>query len=232
MDKVRISINSAPRSGHAWLQSVLMNSTGRKPEISHDDVADQFIIRSNTPVMLLANFENVIQTTILRDPASIIPSIVTKTMGGLGSTTTVGVAMPHEHMGKLELKNLITHQFSVYKRWVDGITNNIDNLMPFTFEQITTDIEFCTRSILDNFDIDYYLYSNDEIPELIEKVQKQIKIHDKGDVGYNNAIPVEKKPDVYYEAVDIINSHKFLPAAMDLYSSAVKKIYKRQESYA
>lgn len=231
MDKVRIIINSCPRSAHAWLQTVLMNSLNRDPKISFDDIEDQFITRANTPAMLLGKFDNAIQTTILRSPDQIIPSVVTKTMGGLGGTTTVGVAMPHEHMGKLELNNLINHQFTVYKRWVDGVVQNIDNLYPFTFDQVTSDIEFVVQSIMDNFDVEYYLYSNDELPELLDKINKQIRIHDKGDVGYNNATPVAKKPKVYYDAVDIVKNNKLLPLAMEIYNDAVKKIYERQKHY-
>lgn len=231
MDRVRIIINSCPRSAHAWLQTILLNSTGRKKEISHDDIEDQFITRANTPAMLLGKFDNAIQTTILRKPQEIIPSVVTKTMGGIGGTTTVGVAMPHEYNEKLNINGLITHQFSVYKRWVDGLVENIDNLFPFTFEQVTTDIEFTTRSILDNFDIEYYLYDNSELPELLDKLSSQIRVHDKGDIGYNNAIPVEKKPDIYYEALEVTKNHTLLDAAINIYGDAVEKIKKRQEYY-
>lgn len=231
MNKVRIIINSCPRSAHAWLQTVLMDSTGRRPEINYDDIGDSFITRANTPAMLLGKFDNAIQTTILRDPATIIPSIVTKTMGGLGTTVTAGIPMPHEYNGKLQLENLITHQFTVYKRWVDGLLENIDNLMPFTFEQVTKDIEFCIISILDNFDIEYYAYSNDELPEMINKLAEKIRVHDKGDPGYNNALPVERKPDVYYEAVEIVNNHKLIKNAIARYEDAVEKIYNRQKHY-
>ncbi len=231
MDQVRIVINSCPRSAHAWLQTLLIKSVGRKNEISHDDVDSQFIIRSNTPVMMFANFENIIQTTILRSPDTIIPSIVTKTMGGLGGTTTAGITMPHEYGNNIDLNGLITHQFSVYKRWIDGLTANINTLMPFTFEQITTDVEFCIRSILDNFNIEYYLYSNDEIPELLQTVAKQIRVHDKGNIGYNNPVPVEEKPDIYYDAVEITKNHKFLKQSLDLYNNALELVFERQKSY-
>ena len=100
MDKIRIIINSCPRSGHAWLQTVLMDSLGRRPEINFDDIHDNFITRANTPAMLLGKFDNAIQTTILRDPATIIPSIVTKTMGYRAAE--ISEDMPKEERKQLE----------------------------------------------------------------------------------------------------------------------------------
>jgi hypothetical protein len=231
MNKIKILINSSPRSAHAWFQAVLLNSIGREKKISQGDIDDQFVIRSNTPAMLFGKFDDIIQTTILRDPASIIPSIVTKTMGGLGTTTTAGIAMPHEYSKNIDLNGLIDHQFSVYKRWVDGVTNNLDRVLPFTFDQVVNDIEFCVKTVLDNFDIEYYLYSNDELPGLLDNMSKQIRIHDKGDIGFNNALPVDKKPEIYYKAFDIIQNHSKLQNATNMYNNAVDLIYKTQETY-
>ena len=55
MEATRILINSSPRSGHAWLQFILAHYKGNDSNIDLGDIGgDQFIVRANTPIMLLA----------------------------------------------------------------------------------------------------------------------------------------------------------------------------------
>lgn len=200
MDPVRIVINSEPRSAHAWLQFILYHYKGYDENISIGEVnRKNFIIRANSPVFLLSKFEDVKQTVILRNPYDIIPSIVTKTMGGIGNTITSNIPMPHEH-NVPDLKTLIFDQAEVYERYMYGIENNFENLYPFTFEQVTQDISLVVKKLID---VDV---SNSDIEELIKLAKDRIIIHNKGHIGYNNAVPVETKPDVYYEAKEMVNS--------------------------
>jgi hypothetical protein len=212
MENMKIVINSAPRSGHAWLQMVLHSATEYNRDINMGDPdGNGFIIRTNTPVMLLAKFEDIKQTIILRDPFDLIPSIITKTVGGLGNTITSGIPMPHE-MGKLPpLDRLILDQVDVYKRYAYGIKNNINNLYPYLFEEVTENISYVVK------DLTGIEVSNDRIPELISESEIRIRRVNLNDPGYNNAVPINKKPDIYYQLKEMVLESKRTDEVLDIY---------------
>jgi hypothetical protein len=223
MEATRILINSSPRSGHAWLQFILAHYKGNDSNIDLGDIGgDQFIVRANTPIMLLASFKDITQTIILRNPTQLIPSIVTKTMGGLGQTVTSGVAMPHEYNNLPSLDALIDEQFNVFRRYAIGIEENIERLKPFTFEQVTEDISFVVKELL-GYDI-----PNSDIPELIELSKKRIRQHNKGNLAYNNAVPVDKKPDIYYEIQQKVLSAPRLAKSLELYETTRSLVLESQ----
>jgi hypothetical protein len=228
MKKVRVLINSAPRSGHAWLQYLLLKSVNFDNNISMGEIHDQFIIRENVPVTLLAKFPDVVQTTVLRSPLEIIPSVVTKTIGGFGNTRTMGVSMPHENNSLPSLDQLIDGEFNVYKRWSGSIIKNIKELEAFTFEQVCENPEFVVDRIMSKFDYKYNKVNNTKLDELIKEARMGISQHDKGSPGFNNPLPIEKKPDIYYEALDIVKNHKRLEESIDLFNLAKIEIYKNQ----
>lgn len=209
---MKVVINSSPRSGHAWLQMVLHAATGYDHKVNMGDPdGEKFIIRSNTPVMLLATFQDIKQAVILRDPFDLIPSIITKTVGGLGNTVTSGIPMPHE-MGKLpSLERLILDQVDVYKRYADGIRKNINNLYPYLFEEVTEDISSVVKD-LSGLDI-----SNEKIPQLLTDSELRIRRVNLNDPGYNNAVPIAKKPDVYYQLKEMVLESKRTDEVLDIY---------------
>lgn len=228
MKKVRVLINSAPRSGHAWLQYLLLKSVNFDNNISMGEIHDQFIVRENVPVTLLSKFPDIIQTTILRSPIEIIPSVVTKTIGGFGNTRTLGVSMPHENNELPSLEQLIDGEFNVYKRWSGSIIKNIKELEAFTFDQVSEDPEFVVDKIMSKFDYKYFKIKNINLEELVKEARMGISQHDKGDPGFNNPLPIEKKPDIYYEALNIVKNHKRMEEAISLFDSAKNEIYKNQ----
>lgn len=225
-DKVKILINSSPRSGHAFLQYCLLETLDNK-KISIGDISDEFIIRANAPIILFGSFKDIIQTTILRKPEDIIPSIVTKTMGGLGNTITSNINMPHELNHVPELSILIRDQFDIYHRWTNSIIKNISTLKPFTLEQVSNDTPWVVNSLLKNFDVKYRDISNEDF---ISNALTKITIHDKGHPGFNNAVPIERKPDVYYEAVDIVKNNPLLQDAINKHKECEKLILDFQKS--
>ena len=187
-----------------------------------------FVIRSNVPLMLLGQFEDAVQTTILRSPFEIIPSIITKTVGGIGGVVSAGVALPPETNKIISIDHHIDSQYYVYEAWCYGIMKNINNLLPFTFEQVTQDIEYVLQTIFDQFDIEHKNINNIEIPRLIEIAKDKIRQHDKGHVGYNNAVPVNKKPDAYYEIQKELNKFKKIKQLNDMYYECKLLIEKKQ----
>ena len=228
MKNIRVLINSAPRSGHAWLQYLLLKSVNFDNNISMGEIHSQFIIRENVPVTLLAKFPDVVQTTVLRSPLEIIPSVVTKTIGGFGNTRTMGVSMPHENNSLPSLDQLIDGEFNVYKRWSGSIIKNIENLEAFTFDQVCDNPEFVVDSIMANFQYEYFKVKNIDLPILLKEARHGISQHDKGNPGFNNPLPIEKKPDIYYEALDIVKNNKRLQESIELFELAKDEIYKKQ----
>lgn len=226
MDRLRILINSSPRSGHTWLQYLLLNSLKNSNDVNMGATVDDFIVRTNVPVILNATFKDILQVSILRNPQDLIPSIVTKTMGGLGNNITSGIPMPHEMINLPSLEKLVNDQFDIYKLWSNTMIDNLDKVMAFTFEQVTTDTEFVMNSIMKNFNVDYSIVLNKNIPLSIEHARRRIIQHDKGEIGFNNPVPVDKKPDVYYSIKEIVDNHKLLKPTLEIheqYSSLIKE---------
>jgi hypothetical protein len=231
MNKVRVLINASPRSGHTWLQYLLVNSLKESQHINLGDTVNEFVVRSNNPVILHARFDDILQTSILRSPEDIIASIVTKTMGGLGNTVTSGVPMPHEYNELPPLERLVADQFGIYKLWSSTLIENLDRVKAFTFDQITNDPGFVINSVMKNFGADYDVLSNDKLSDAIDDARVKIFQHNKGDIGFNNPLPVEKKPDIYYEIKEIAKNHPQMSTSLKLYSEYCNIILEEQSKW-
>lgn len=223
-NNIRLIINSSPRSGQAWLEFLILNSLS----FNHRSDKNNILIRTHVPLMLYAKFDDIFQTIILRNPIDIIPSIVTKTMGGFGSNIVSGVSMPHEANHLPDLKRLILDQIEIYHNYTEGIIKNINDIIPFTFEQVTQDIEFTIKTLQKIINYDGTVYGNEEINNLIELARKRIVQHNKGEIGFNNPVPIDIKPNVYYEAKEIVNNIIEIKQSIDIYEEAKHKIYEKQ----
>jgi hypothetical protein len=199
--------------------------------INLGDTVNEFVVRSNTPVILQAKFDDILQTSILRSPADIIASIVTKTMGGLGNTVTSGVPMPHEYNELPPLERLVADQFGIYKLWTSTLIENLDRVKAFTFDQITKNPEFVINSIMKNFDAEYTVLSNDKISDAIEDAKVKIFQHNKGDIGFNNPLPVDKKPDIYNEIKEIAYNHPQMDLSLKMYNEYCNIILEDQAKW-
>jgi len=222
----RILINSAPRSATTWLQFILYHHKITSFNINNikygpDIYSPAFIIRSHVPVTLLAKFDDITQTTILRDPLDLIPSIITKTAGGLRDSVVSGIPQPIER-DYANLESLIIDKFIVYKNYAHGIEKNIKNLKPFTFDQVTLNIEYVVKHLL-GLEAD-----NKNIDNLKKSAKKTIRVYDKGDLGLNNALPVNKKPDVYYKVKDMLLNNKEFDEIQKIYEDSKSLILDEQ----
>jgi hypothetical protein len=223
----KILINSAPRSGTAWMQYILYNyklTLLKDVEYGGNIYADSFVLRIHTPVALLAKFDGITQTTILRDPIDLIPSVITKIMSGLGDSIVSGIAQPHEY-NHVSIDRLIMEHFYVYKNYLYGIEKNIKNLKPFTFEQVTADIEYVVKNLLD------INANNNSINSLKESARKRIQIHNKGDLAINNAVPVDQKPEVYYKIKDVLLNTSGFDKIQKIYEDSKSLIFDEQSSW-
>lgn len=229
MKDIRVLINSSPRSGHTWLQYLLMKSINFDKSVSLGEIENRFVIRTNAPVILLGTFTDIIQTTVLRNPVDIIPSIVTKTMGGIGNTVASGIPMPHEYNNLPPLSRLVDDQFDVYRRWAGSTSTNADNLFAVTFDQMIENPEFVVEYVMSNFDEKYNRLQNSRLQEFRDEARMVINQHDKGDPAFNNPLPVDEKPEIYYEIKQLVESHPRLDEAINLFHSTNKIIVSTQE---
>jgi hypothetical protein len=229
MKDIRVLINASPRSGHTWMQYLLLKSIDFNKSISMGEIEDKFIIRTNAPVILLGQFPDIIQATVIRNPIDIIPSIITKTMGGIGNTVASNIPMPHEYNNLPSLSQFVDDQFDVYRRWSGSTIKNIDNLYAVTFEQMTNNPEFVVDYVMSNFESGYNKLSNSRLQEFEKESRRIINQHDKGDPAFNNPLPVDKKPEVYYEIKELVESHPRLQEALNLFDLANKTIIDSQE---
>lgn len=201
----KIIINAFPRSGSAWLQFLIHShkiDTFKSAQWSGNIKANSFVIRMHSPVTLLGQFDGISQISILRDPVDAIASVITKALAGFGTKVVGGIPLPAEHE-TLHPTQLILEHLDVYENYMYAIEKNIDSLKVFTFEQITTDIEFVIKEILnENAD-------NKQIPFLMKSAKQMVRTFT-NEAAANNALPVDKKPESYYDIKEqIFKSSRF-----------------------
>lgn len=223
MNDFKIMINSSPRSGSAWLQSNLMNAMFEIIKNKDQDFKENFLSRTHTPEMLLGMFPaNILQTTIIRNPLDIIPSIITKTYGGLGSTVSLGINMPHEMKQIPEDDHFIDGQVKVAKKYLENTLKNFDNLHAFTFEDVTQNMQFVVDTFVKELGLSHIELNSNEI--LMTRAKNNIETFNYGHPGYSNAVPVEEKPEVYYRIKEKVEKSKSVASLTDLYQSVLYEI--------
>jgi hypothetical protein len=201
----QIIINSMPRSGSTWSQYLLAKSINRKDGNPIDsDIQsfntspipgdNNFVMRSNNIIGLYGKYDTIKQVTILRSPKDVIPSVITKTYGGAGDTVSNGVVIPAE-IPDFNMDEHIYAQIQIYKGYAKAALDNFKNLNVFTFDQVTSDINFFTETMLGK---DLSL-ENKYYDQFLQKAKKEIRVHPLSHPGYTNAVP-EEKPKIYNKA--------------------------------
>ncbi len=202
----QIIINSMPRSGSTWAQYLLAKSINRREGNPLDSSIDtintspipsfdnNFVSRSNNIMALYGIYDTIKQVTVVRNPKDVISSVITKTYGGAGDTVSNGVVIPAE-IPDFNMDEHIYAQIQIYKGYAKATLDNFENLHVFTFDQVTSDINFFTKSMLGE---DLSL-SNKDYNKFLEKARKEIRVHPLSHPGYTNAVP-EEKPKIYNKA--------------------------------
>jgi hypothetical protein len=222
MNNISVIVTAAPRSGHAWFTYMLKRS------LLKNSTQDSFIERNNMQLMLYGTFNDTIQTTILRKPNEIIPSSVTKIYGGLGETYTLGINMPDERPSGFSMDGIVDAQLKQYLEWTKAINKNISKIIPFTFEQITTDIKNVCNYFIKYYNINNVNVLNFDIQKMMNEADITIHQHHRTAKEYNNALPVAMKPKVYYEAKSRLELNELYLAATDEYAQTLINIKNRQ----
>lgn len=222
----KIIINAFPRSGSAWLQFLIHShkiDTFKSAQWSGNIKTDSFVIRMHSPVTLLGQFDGISQVCVLRDPVDAIASSVTKTLCGFSTRVVGGLPVPTDDQ-TLNPTQLILGSFDVYENYIYGMENNIKNLKLFTFEQITQDIEFTIKEIVNE------KADNKQISSLMKSAEGMIKTFTT-ESGSSNALPVKQKPESYYSIRDKITSNVRFRSINKMYLDCKNMILESQGRY-
>lgn len=227
MINLKILITSAPRSGHAWFAYYLKRTLYHSKLI---DKGNSLIERNNYPLMLDGIFNNAVQTTVWRRPDQVIPSNGTKFLGGLGINYSQGLVMPVElDQSGVTISGVVDEQIRQYMRWAEGLNNNLNNIVPFTFEQITQDPEMVCNFFIKYFNLNDINVNDFNFDDFFNSAYIDIFQHIKVDKNYSNAMPVEEKPEVYYEIQKEMVKHNKYHFALSKYEETLNNIKHRQD---
>ena len=86
-------------------------------------------------------------------------------------------------------------QIQIYKGYAKAALDNFKNLNVFTFNQVTSDINFFTEVMLGKS----LSLNNEDYDQFLQKAKKEIRVHSLSHPGYTNAVP-EEKPKIYNKA--------------------------------
>lgn len=240
----KIIINSVPRSASQFLMDAIRDMFYHNDR-DHNDYSNSgewaqdkdFIKVAHEPLLFLANFDDIYQINILREPIDCISSQVFKSAYGFGGSTIVG--RPEIVDGNMEFFRTKKNEFleeAMYqesKMWMGytyGATKYIDKVIPFTFEQVTKKPEEVLREI--------HRIVGSEDPtrlrhaEYFDEWLEEIKKHHQNDINYTagaaNGIPVEK-PEEYQWVRDAVEEYRLIPEMIEAYNNALEIFKKRQE---
>jgi hypothetical protein len=203
-------------------------------EWAHDN---SFIKVAHEPLLFLANFDDIYQINILREPVDCISSQVFKSAYGFGGSTIVG--RPEIVDGNMEFFRTKKNEFleeSMYqesKMWMGytyGATKNIAKVIPFTFEQVTQKPAEVLEAIRD------IVNSNDPTRlrdrEYFDHWLDEIRRHHQNDINFTsgaaNGIPTEK-PEEFSWVKEAVESYRLMPEMKQAYQVALDTFKARQQ---
>ena len=239
----KIAITTMPRSGSSYYARLLRmtyteNNPGRsrEGEWSQDD---SWVIKVHEPILLMANVPNMVQTTILRNPVDNVSSIINKSSFGFGGSTIIGRPEIVEDNIKRMLEDkqrwlneAIFQEMHMWMGYTHNMINNIDNVIPYTFEQLTQEDHWVLTSFIKQLDIvdSIRILSPKDIEDEKIRWSEELKNDINHSSGSANLLPVTKS-EMYEEIKNSVLQNSFLSEASAMYTEAMAAIDKRQLSY-
>jgi hypothetical protein len=203
----KIVINSNPRTGISRLLEfvrIAYNRTNKKDYGEYSNRKD-FVIWTHVPVMLLSNFDDILQITIVRNPDDVIASICNKLDSGVGldvHDNQIAYHNPNLNLFK-DRSEYISHTVNSasleYLSYLENIKNNFDNLLVFSFEQITQDIDLVINKIAQYFNEEYKSFTKEETLKITDIVHEKWKREEHKLFLLSNRGPIQTKSKSYYE---------------------------------
>ena len=147
----KIIVNSVPRTATHFLMDSLRDMFYHNDRDARDYANSgewaqdkDFIKTAHEPLLFLANFDDIYQITVLREPVDCVSSQVFKSAYGFGGATIVGrpqiVDANMEYFRTKKNEFLEEAMYQESKMWMGytiGASKHIDKVIPFTFEQVT-----------------------------------------------------------------------------------------------
>ena len=246
----RIAIVAPPRSATTTMFNHVRDSflhtdfdAAQPREAGEWSQRDSWVIVSHEPIMLLADIESVVVSTIVRNPVDFLASIITKHAYGFGDATIVGrPEIVEEHMRRIRdnkdkwIEEEIHQESLMWEGYTHHANRRVDKIYPFTFEQVSSQILTVIQNLHEaTAQIDpnrgpIRLRTQEEIDETEREWRYQQKKDINQSSGATNGFPIEK-PAEYYEIKDAIVKFDRVKRLQDLYEDTLEKIEKRQQDF-
>lgn len=233
----KILLNSYPRTGMSVLNNLLRVAYNRNEIEEYGEYSnrDSFFIWSHTPVTLLAKFNDINQITIIRQPLDAISSLAAKLDSGIGldvHDNQISYYNPHKENFEsiaLYIDHTVETMTDEYLSYLENCTNNIDNLIPFTFEQVVNEPKFVLDLITKTVGGNFLSLSDQEIKGINDFVYAKWEEEDSLLPTSAKRNPVSEKSEFYYQFKIYLSLSKKLKDLNDAYEFAIYKIKQRQK---
>jgi hypothetical protein len=229
----KIVVNAHPRTGMSRLLNYLRVSYDRTNNESNGEYSnrDNFILWTHLPAMLLGNFDNkLLQTTIVRKPDDLIPSICDKLDSGIGLDVHDSQITYHNNNRDLfdNYFDYVNHSVNTssleYLSYLDNTLNNFDNLLVFSFEDVINKVERVVGKINKSFEETYKILTSKEIQHIDGVVHKKWKEEEGERLIRANRGPTNSKEQSYYVFKENFLNNKFRSELNDKYYTVLEKI--------
>lgn len=191
----KINIYSYPRSARTFLYKNLIQYADKEKIKKYHFFDSLFFNKNETNVIILRNPKDAILSMLVMEY-----KMLTKT-----NKKTV--------INHFQLENNLKYWFNLYKDQIDNYKKNIDNIIPFTFEEIINDVNDCINIILINSGYDLPQKHNTVYPNngdynnaflKTSKIYKEYKNFEKQiDKNYFDSLNL-----IYEEILNIIKNKK------------------------
>jgi hypothetical protein len=228
----RIIINSNPRTGIARLLEfvrIAYNRTNKKEYGEYSNRKD-FVVWTHVPFMLLSEFKDVLQITIVRNPDEVIPSICNKLDSGVG--LDVHDNQITYHNPNLDLfeshSEYVSHSVNSasleYLSYLDNTKNNFNNILVFSFEQVINNIELVIDTIAKHFDEKYKSFTKEEILQIDSLIHEKWKTEEGENLLKSNRGPTISKSESYYNFKETFINSEIRNELQKSYTDILKQI--------
>jgi hypothetical protein len=228
----RIIINSNPRTGMSRLLEfarIAYNRTNNKKFGEYSNRKD-FIIWTHVPFMLLSEFKDVLQITIVRNPDDVIPSICDKLDSGVGLDVHDNQITYHNPNSNLfqsrseYLSHSVNSASLEYLSYLDNIKNNFNNILVFSFEQVINNIELVIDTIAKSFDEEYKSFTKEQVLEIDDLIHKKWKTEENENLLKSNRGPSTNKSESYYNFKETFINSEIRNELQKSYTDVLKQI--------
>jgi hypothetical protein len=228
----RIIVNSNPRTGMSRLLEfvrIAYNRTDQKKLGEYSNRKD-FVIWTHVPFMLLSEFRDVLQITIVRDPDDVIPSICDKLDSGVGLDVHDNQITYHNPNSDLfqtrseYVSNSVNSASLEYLSYLDNIKNNFNNILVFSFEQVIDNIELVIDTIAKSFNEEYKGFTKEEVLGIDDLIHEKWKTEEGERSLRSNRGPSISKPESYYNFKETFINSEIRNELQKSYMDILKQI--------